>query len=458
MPPTLPGRLTPIQAASLNMAMMVGIGPFLTIPALFQRVGGRGTLGIWALGAIVALCDGLVWSELAAAFPGSGGTYHFYDAIYGASRAGRLLKFLFVWQFLFSAPLEVASGAIGFARYAGYFSISFDPGGPWSAPSPGRTGLVAMVVMACLVALAYRRIEVAGRVMVVLWAGAAITVVGIIVAGFARFDPRLAFGISGRPWHLDPSHVKDGGVALGLAMYTYLGYYQVCYLGDEVAAPERTIPRSILLSVVAVAFAYGLMTLAMMGAVAWPTLAKSDHVASDFMRAVYGTGAAAVVTGFILWTAAAGTFAALLGYARVPYAAAKAGHFFRGLAHVHPTAGFPDRALLLIGLASVVACLADLETVIAGLLASRILIQFLGQAATVVYVRSRPDLRAKMTFRMWLFPAPVLVASAGWLCVFAASDAKVLAYAFGTMAAGLAMFLAWDGSTGKGRPRDEEFA
>src|SRR3954470_9832168 len=102
------------------MSMMVGIGPFITIPTFLATLGGPHAMLGWFLGALVALADGLVWSELAAAFPGSGGTYHFYDAVYGDARVGRLLKFLFVWQFLFSAPLEVATGAIGLAQYAGY--------------------------------------------------------------------------------------------------------------------------------------------------------------------------------------------------------------------------------------------------------------------------------------------------------------------------------------------------
>jgi amino acid transporter len=81
-------RLSLLQAVSLNMSMMVGIGPFITIPMFVETLGGPQAMLGWALGAVVALADGLVWSELAAAFPGSGGTYHFFDAIYGESRIG----------------------------------------------------------------------------------------------------------------------------------------------------------------------------------------------------------------------------------------------------------------------------------------------------------------------------------------------------------------------------------
>ena len=119
------------------MSMMVGIGPFITIPTFVATLGGPHAMIGWILGALVALADGLVWSELAAAFPGSGGTYHFFDAVYGESLAvGRLLKFLFVWQFLFSGPLEVATGAIGLAQYVGYFL----PGLQADRPGTGTHG------------------------------------------------------------------------------------------------------------------------------------------------------------------------------------------------------------------------------------------------------------------------------------------------------------------------------
>src|SRR5262249_50083533 len=155
-------RLGLLQAVSLNMSMMVGIGPFITIPTLLGTMGGPQAMLGWILGGLVALSDGMVWSELAAAFPGSGGTYHFYDAVYGQSRIGRLLKFLFVWQFLFSGPLEVATGAIGVALYLGYFFPALDrPAWSWGAVIPGLQAAVtwgqvgAVGVLAFVTFLAY---------------------------------------------------------------------------------------------------------------------------------------------------------------------------------------------------------------------------------------------------------------------------------------------------------------
>jgi amino acid transporter len=460
-------RLRLLQAVSLNMATMVGMGPFITIPALIATLGGPQAMIGWVLGALVALGDGLVWSELAAAFPGSGGTYHFFDAVYGQARVGRLLKFLFVWQFLFSAPLEIATGAIGLAQYAGYLWPALKPVAwrlAWRVPGlgafdwqVGRGQVLAMVLLAAVTALAYRRIDAAGRLLVVFWFGMLATVALVIGAGLAHFDHNLAFDLPEGAWTINRHFAAGLGGALAIAMYDYLGYYQVCYLGDEVAEPARTLPRSIVISVVLVALAYMLMNTAILGVLPWRKVMSSEHVATDMMARLYGPRVAHGVTWLIVWSGVAATFGALLGYSRVPYAAARAGHFFRALAKTHPRGGFPHRALLGVSALAMAACLADLGTVIAALLTARILVQFAGQVGTVAYVRTRPELAARLRFRMPLFPLPALVALAGWLYVFATSDRRTVLYGLGSLGLGLAAFALWDqphppGSSGADLP------
>jgi amino acid transporter len=443
-------RLGLLQAISLNMSMMVGIGPFITIPTLVGTLGGPQSMIGWILGAAVALADGMVWSELAAAFPGSGGTYHFYHAAYGESGVGRLLKFLFVWQFFFSGPLEVATGAIGLAKYLGYFYPALAaPAWDWGEVFPAVRAPVAwgqvaaMGVMVLVTILAYRRIAVAGRLMVVLWIGMLATVAWVIGTGLTHFDPALAFDFPAGAWRIDRRTAMGLGLALAIAMYDFLGYYQICYLGDEVANASRTIPRSILISVVAVGVGYLVMNIGILGVLPWREVEASPHVASDLMLRVHGPWAARVITVMIIWTALASTFAALLGYSRIPYASARAGHFFRVFAHTHPTGHFPDRSLLLFSGLATVACLADLATVIAALLASRILIQFVGQIATVIYLRTKANEQAP-TYRMPFFPVPAVVALAGWLYVFSTSEPKVLAYGVGSLVAGLIAYFVWE--------------
>jgi amino acid transporter len=458
-------RLTLLQAVSVNMGMMVGVGPFITIPMFVGALGGPQAIVGWIVGAVVASADGLVWSELAAAFPGSGGTFHFYDAIYGSSHPGRLLKFLFVWQFLFSGPLELGSGAVGLGQYAGYvwspfkriawrMTVPSSSSAPWTwEVSWGQ--ILAMALIAMIVALAYRRIEVAGRLMVVLWAGMLLTVCWMIVAGLSAFDARLAFDLPPDAWAVDRRHAFGLGAALGIAMYDFFGYYQVCYLGDEVAEPARIIPRSILISVPLVALAYMLMTLGILGVVPWRDTVRSAHIASDLMLVRYGPWAAYVVTGLILWSGVTGTFSGVLGYSRIPYAAAKSGHFFRALAKTHPTGDFPHRSLLLIGLISAAACLVDLPTVIGALIASRIVIQFIAQIITVFYIRRRPDLAAKLRFRMPLFPLPAVIALSGWIYVFATLEPKVILYGLVSLLLGGAAFVWWSSVSSRAGTADE---
>jgi amino acid transporter len=452
-------RLKLLQAVSLNMSLMVGIGPFITIPLFVRTMGGPQAMIGWILGAVVALADGMVWSELAAAFPGSGGTYHFYDCAYGSSRIGRMLKFLFVWQFLFSGPLEVATGAIGTAKYLSYFAPALaNPAWNWGQFLPVFGGTVsyeqvaAIGIMVFVTALAYRRIAVAGRLMVALWVGMLVTVAWVIVTSLIHFDPALAFDFPTGAWTVNSKNAIGLGMALAIAMYDYLGYYQVCYLGDEVAEPARTIPRSILISVGAVGLLYLAMNVGILGVIPWSKVAQSRHIATDLIVRLHGPTWASVITLMIVWTALASVFAALLGYSRIPYASARAGDFLKAFAATHPTGHFPHRSLLLVGGLAALACLAELETVIAALIASRIVVQFIGQIATVIWLRWQGQ-GSRLRYRMPYYPLPAIAAVAGWLFVFSTSQRNVLIYAIGSLALGWAMFLAWDGLAARGKKK-----
>ncbi len=445
------GRLGLLQAVSVNMAMMVGVGPFITMPLFVGKMGGPHALAVWMIGALVAVCDGMVWAELAGAFPGAGGTFQFYDQAYGRKPIGRLLKFLFVWQFLFSAPLELASGALGFALYLGYLVPGLDTVltvWPWTIK---MHHLVAVSVMIGVLGLAWRDVKAAGQLMVVLWAGMLVTV-GLMITGCAvQADSGLIRTATGQ--FTDAIGAASGGDfrlwlgvggALAIAMYDFLGYYQICYMGEEVSHPQRTIPRSILISVVIIGILYFSMNLSLFAVMPWQDVAKSEHIASDAFEKLYGTFAGKAMTGLILWTSLAATYSAILGYSRVPYAAARTGHFFRAFADLHPKHGFPAKSLLAIGFAGVLACLMNLETVIAALLTSRILIQFLGQIVTVIYIRTNPELSSRMKFRMPLFPLPAIIAFVGWSTVFLTSDWPALVYGGLSLILGFIAYGIWN--------------
>ncbi len=426
------------------MANMLGAGPFITISTLMSALGGPQSMLGWLIALLIALPDGLVWAELGAAMPGSGGTFRYLLEGFGARTWGRLMAFLFLAQLLVSGPLEIASGYIGFLRYLGYLWPGMMDGN-----LPSRKGGAVLVVLGvAMIALLYRRIEGIGRLTVALWIGVVITVAGVLATGLWHFDAKLAFDMPPDAWHFNWGFAMGLGVAARTGIYDFLGYYDICYLGDEVKEPGKNIPRSVLLSLVVVAVIYVGVNLSITGTMPWRTFVPESahpealHIVSAFMERLHGKKVAMAFTVMVLWTCVGSCFALLLGYSRIPYAAAKDGIFFRIFARLHPTGRFPHVSLLLIGALAIAAGFLKFSVVLDTLVALRIVVQFLGQVVAVVLLRRhRPGM--KRPFRMWLYPLPLVVATAGWLFVFATLDTAVLKFTGAAMAAGVGAFLGW---------------
>jgi amino acid transporter len=425
------------------MTNMLGAGPFITIPLLMSALGGPQALLGWVVALVIVLCDGMVWSELGAAMPGSGGSFNYLREAFGRARFGRLMAFLFVWQFLLSGPLEIASGYIGFASYATYL---------WEGL--GRAESIALIVIVGIinVALLYRRIHSIAKITVSLWVGTLITVLAVIVTGAMHFEPRIAFDFPPGAFDFSLGFFLGLGAAARVGIYDYLGYYDVCYIGDEVRDPGRVIPRSILISTVAVALIYICINLSIIGVIPWREFVPaSEHPESSFivsvlMERIYGNGVATIFTLLILWTAFGSVFALLLGYSRIPFAAANSGYFFRPFGRLHPTKDFPYVSLLVLGAISIAAGFFSLGTVIDALIVTRILVQFMGQVVGLMLLRRRaPDM--PRPYRMWLYPVPALVALLGWTFVFATTQVRVILFGLGVLGLGCVAFLIWSWNT-----------
>jgi APA family basic amino acid/polyamine antiporter len=450
------------EATALNMIDMIGVGPFITIPLMISAMSGPQAMLGWIAGAVLAICDGLVWAELGAAMPNSGGSYGYLKQIYGPERLGRLISFLFIWQLSFSAPLSMASGCIGLARYAGYIFPSLEPNwaqltmkGDVSLLGPLQLSLVAngatfVAIATCAVAvfLLYRRINIIGQLSKFLWLGVVGTIGWVIFAGVSHFDAGRAFDFPPGAFTLDRSFFTGLGAALLVATYDYWGYYNVCFFAGEVKDPGKTIPRALLLSIAAVAAIYIVMNISMLGVMPWRELdaaSKSEtrfYVVSTMMQRLYGDRAGAIAAVLVMWTAFASVFSLLLGYSRVPYAAALDGNYFKAFARLHPKHRFPYVSLLWMGAAAMAFCFLRLADVIAALVVIRIMLQFLLQAAGVMVLRvRRPEL--VRPFRMWLYPAPALLAVAGFLYVlFGRRDfGKEIRYALLILISGTAIFI-----------------
>jgi len=430
--PTLHRRLGVLNATTINMSNMVGIGPFIAIPLILATLGGPHSYLAWLVGVLIALCDGLVVAELGAALPAAGGTYVFLREGFGPRTWGRMLAFLFIWQLLFAGPLEIASGNIGLVQYLKVF---------WPSMTDLQMKFLAAGVGVFLIFTLYRKITDIAKIMLGLWITMIFTTGWVIVTAIFKFDPSLAFQLPPDAFRIDANFFQGLGQGTANVLYLFLGYYQVCYLGAEVKDPGRTIPRAVVYSILGVTAIDVALSFGFIGVVPWREAMKAQSIGSDFMAAVYGPWAGQVLAGLIVVTAFASIFALLLGYSRVPYAAAQDGIFLRWFGELHPTKEFPHRSLLLIGIGAIIASFFTLQDVILGLMAARIVIQFNAQVLALFFIRKkRPDI--ERPFKVWLYPIPPLVSLGGYLFVFSTLGLRFILFGLGTLGLGVLVYLA----------------
>lgn len=443
-------------ATALNMIDMIGVGPFITIPLIIAAMGGPQAMLGWIFGAILVLCDGLVWAELGASMPHSGGPYNYLKEIYGPRKLGRLMSFMFIWQLTFSAPLSIASGGIGLAQYASYIFPWMGSETKAAVPVIGNVEinslpvvLVAIAVLVFAVFLLYRRITIIERFSKFLWIAVVLTILWVIFAGVTHFDPKLALDFPPDAFSLRPEFFTGLGAALLIAVYDYWGYYNVNFFAGEVKDPERTIPRAIIYSILLIAVIYIVMNISILGVVPWQEFAataSSDarkYVISAFMERLYGPTAGTIATVLIMLTAFASVFSLLLGYSRVPYAAALDGNYFKVFSKLHPKHRFPHVSLLTMGGIACLFCFFRLADVIAAMVVIRLLVQFMAQIVGLLILRAtRPDM--PRPFRMWLYPVPAIIALIGFLYTMLMRNGFTtqLKYAAVLIVVGLAIYLA----------------
>lgn len=406
MPATLDRKVTLVQATALNMIDMVGIGPFVVLPLVIQKMGGPHFLLAWIVGAVLSLIDGLVWAELGAAYPFAGGSYNFLKESYG-KKWGKLMSFLYVWQTMLQAPLVAASGAIGFAETASFlFNINTI-----------QQKLISGSVIILLTFLLYRKIQTVGKIGVVMWVVVLATLLWIIIGGATHHTiSNDYFGsIGSMPMSL---FFTSLGFASVKTIYSYLGYYNVCHLGGEIKSPGKNIPRSIFISIIGIATLYLCMNISVVSVIPWQEAQNSKFIISTFIEKIYGHQAAIVATVMVLIVALSSVFAVILGYSRIPYAAAADGNFFPIFARIHSKKHFPHISLLFIcALGFCFSLLFRLSEVISAILAMRILVQFIGQAIGLIMLRKRRGVHG-LPFKMPLYPLPPILAIIIWFLVF----------------------------------------
>jgi fructoselysine transporter len=417
------------QATAVNMIDMVGIGPFVTIPLIVSAFQGPLSILAWLLGALLAYMDGMVWAEMGAKWPQAGGSYVFLQKLFG--KGGKLMAFLFIWQTIIQAPLVAASGAIGFSQYL-TFLVPLDE---------VQQKMVSGGLVILLVVLLYRNIRSIGKLSIVLSVITIGTILWLVLSGLPTFNAAQAFD-----WHasgnnsISPLFFTVLAQASLKSVYSYLGYYNVCHLGAEIKDPERNIPRSIFISITGIAILYLSMQTVLLGVLPWQQIANSDFIVSTYFEHVYNHTAGQIATVLVLCIAIASLFSVLLGYSRVPYAAAQNGDFFAVFGRVHPRHRFPHVSLLAIGgLAFVFSLLFKMKDVITAIITMRILIQFVSQAVGVIawHINKPQEHRP---FKMPLFPLPAIISIIIWLFILVLSDVKFIAFALGIIITGIILF------------------
>jgi amino acid transporter len=434
-----------LEAVATNLLVMIGVGPFLTIPFMLTAMNGPHILYAWLAGAVLAMCDGLVYAQLGAALPGSGGPYVYLREAYKPFGLGPLMGFLFLFQILLVAPLSIASGAVGFADYLHFY---------WAAMGGWTHDLVAAALAAGMTALLYRNIRDIGRLSLVMLAVVGLTVGWVVVAGAWRFSAAQAFAFPASAFTLDADLLRRIGAVSLLAMYNYGGYNNVCNIAEEIRDPRRTVPRAIVVSIALVVALYLVMSTVIIGVIPWAEAQQTRAIASVFIERTFanpatGRAAAVVMTALVLFVTASSLFGVILGYSRIPFAAAREGQFFRVFARVHPTGHFPHVSLLTLGAMAIPFCFFTLGQIVNWLILVQIVSQFIWQCAGVILLhRYRKDV--PQPFRMWLYPVPAIVALVLWTYVFVSAPASGVLFALGFVAAGVIAYFIFSAASARG--------
>src|SRR4051812_19503819 len=213
--PHLARRFGVLSATALNMTNMIGIGPFITIPLLMTALKGPQAMMGWGVALLIAICDGMIWSELGAAIPGSGGSYLYLKQGFGPRTFGRMMAFLFIWQFILSGPFEIASGYIGFSQYLQFL---------WPRMSLVVSRAIIVGVGLFTIALLYRRISGIEKITIALWIGTLLTIAAVILTGLGHFNPKIAFDFDRDSFQFSTGFLFGLGAASRVGIYDYLGY------------------------------------------------------------------------------------------------------------------------------------------------------------------------------------------------------------------------------------------
>jgi APA family basic amino acid/polyamine antiporter len=349
------------SAVSIVIGTVIGSGIFLVPARMIAEVGSTRTLFVvWIVAGLLSLFGALTYAELAAAMPEAGGEYVFLREAYGP-----FWGFLYSWtQLAVAKSGSIATLGAGFYLYLSVFVpalahsvlVIHYPIGPGGGPLEIHYGqLVSIGLILILLAVNYVGVEAGGRLQVVVTAVKMTLIIGVICIGW--------FGGGGSLHHFQETAGNGKGflgffAAMVGALWAYDGWNNVSMVSSEIRHPERNLPRALIFGIMAVIVTYLLVNIAYFHILSPSEVAHTDQVAAGMMAKLYGPIAARAVTVVVLISILAALNGSILSGARVPYAMARDGYFFKVIADVHPKYKTPGNSMIALCLWSAILILS----------------------------------------------------------------------------------------------------
>jgi basic amino acid/polyamine antiporter, APA family len=349
------------SAVSIVIGTVIGSGIFLVPKRMIVEVGSTKALfSVWIVGGLLSLFGALTYAELAAAMPEAGGEYVFLRESYGP-----FWGYLYSWtQLVVAKSGSIATLGSGFYLYLSVFAPELGrsvvtipyPLGPGGAPLEIHFGqIVAIAIILLLCAVNYVGVEAGGNLQIFVTIVKMVLICAVILLGI--------FSRNGSLGHFHETAGTGNGysgffAALVGALWAYDGWNNVSMVSSEIREPQRNLPRALIFGTATVMATYVSINIAYFYVMSPAQVAHADQVAAGMMARLYGPTAARAVTIAVLISILAALNGSILSGARVPYAMARDGYFFRPLAHVHLVYRTPGTSMIVLSAWSCVLILS----------------------------------------------------------------------------------------------------
>jgi len=324
------------DAIMINVGTTIASAIFIVPATVAAAVHGSVLItAVWVIGGMVSLLGALSIAELAAMYPEAGGQYPYLREAYG-----KMSAFLYGWaNFSVINTASIAAISVAFARYIGFFT-------PLSETAIRGIAILAIVGLTVLNCRGVRLGATTQNIFTILKMGAlfALIVASFILPGGSAANLQPFSSTEGFSQLLKPF-----GVAMVAVLWAYDGWIETTYVGSEIMAPGRNLPRSIILSTLIVIALYTLASIAYMYVLSPSGMAGSALVASDAAKVTMGSLGATFVVVAILISTLGASHGIIMTAARIPYAMARQGVFLQSQGQLHPRYATPVVALVTQG-------------------------------------------------------------------------------------------------------------